>query len=227
MFGAVFKRVIPSLAAERYRWRHDGLIHCIEARRGKSFTMTEIIRWCVVHRYPVVTNIRSIDFYRLGLQMTQDGAFSMFVDALAWMQQNITFAKGWDDLLTAHDCFVVLDEVSRLFDAQAKKYGRGAPAVVEEFLQQSRKVRVTIWLATQSFEWVDKRVTQLVDLMWMARKENWKRRKDAEGRPVPKAFWLYALDPGGAGKSENVRRDHADFVIKVPFSLRTATLYNS
>lgn len=223
MLGPLLKKVIPSLAAERYDFKHDGLIHMLEGRRGrgKSYSMTCLTKWCAENRMPVITNTRSIDFYKLAILLAKEGSFKTVLEALVWFKQNIKFVKQWDDVLVAHDCVIILDEVSRLFDARARKKEDVVPGVVFEFFQQSRKVRVTSWLGTQSMEWVDRRIVQLVDLLWLARKEIDKNTG------LPSHFWLYGLDPGGVGKSDNVARDFADYRMTIPFELRIARLYNS
>lgn len=223
MIGGFLKRIAPTHAASWYEFQHDGLIHFLEGRRGrgKSYTMTEFTRRAAVQRRPVRTNTQSIDYYRLGLRLAADGDFPSLADALEWLYENVRFLRHWDDLLTVYDEYVLIDEVTRLFEARAGFSAQRTPPVVYEWFQQSRKAKATIILAGQSFEWLDKKIAQLVDLFWQTRREDDKRT----GKPLH--IWLYGLDPGGAGRAENVNRQYADFKQRLAFRLDTARLYNS
>lgn len=223
MIGGFLKRVAPTHAAAWYRFHHDGLIHFLEGRRGrgKSYAMTEFTRLAAVQRRGVVTNTQSIDYYRLGLRLAADGDFPSLRAALVWLHEHVRFARHWDDLLTVYDEYVFLDEVTRLFEARAGFSAQRTPPVVYEWFQQSRKARATVVLAGQSFEWLDKKIAQLVDLFWQT------RREDDRRTGLPAYIWLYGLDPGGAGRTENLGRHSADFKQRLRFSLDTARLYDS
>lgn len=229
MIGGFLKGLAPTAGAQRYRFRHDGLIHFMEGRRGrgKSYNLTELMRWCAVNRIECRTNVRSIDYYRLAVQLTAAGAFNNLYDSLVWLRDNIKYLDSWDDLLQSYDCVVIIDEVTRLFEGRAGFQTQKTPPVVYEWFQQSRKFRCTIWVAGQSFEWVDKKLAQLVDLLWLCRKKTTNKRKAPDGTPAPTEFYMYGLDPGGAGKSDKVIRNSADYILRNPFKVEVATLYNS
>jgi hypothetical protein len=229
MIGNILKALAPTAGAQRYTWKHDGLIHFMEGRRGrgKSYNLTDLMRWCAHNRIELRTNVRSIDYYRLALQLTSEGAFANLYDALCWLRDNIRYLNTWDDLLESYNCIVVIDEVTRLFDGRAGFQAQKTPPVVYEWFQQSRKFRCTIWVAGQSFEWVDKKLAQLVDLLWLCRKLPHKKLKAPDGTPTPIEFYMYGMDPGGAGKSDKVTRASADFILRNRFRVEVATLYNS
>ena len=229
MIGGIIKSLAPTAGALRYRWRHDGLIHYMEGRRGrgKSYNLTELLRFCAVNRIQCRTNVRSVDYYRLALQLTATNVFPNLLEALEWLRDNVIYLNTWDDLLESYDCIVIIDEVTRLFEGRAGFQTQKTPPVVYEWFQQSRKFRCTIWVAGQSFEWVDKKLAQLVDLLWLCRKLPDKKLKAPDGTPAPREFYMYGTDPGGAGKTDKVNRSSADFILRNPFRVEVATLYNS
>ena len=208
MFGNIVKSLAPTAGALRYTFRHDGLIHFMEGRRGrgKSYNLTELLRYCAVQRLQCRTNVRSIDYYRLALQLTSEGVFTDLLQAMEWLRDNIIYLNTWDDLLESYNCIVIIDEVTRLFEGRPGFAAQKTPSVVYEWFQQSRKFRCTVWVAGQSFEWVDKKLAQLVDLLWLCRKLPHKKLKAPDGTPLPIEFYMYGLDPGGAGKSDKVSR---------------------
>lgn len=229
MIGSLFKGLAPTAGALRYRWRHDGLIHFMEGRRGrgKSYNLTELLFWCATNRVEVRTNVRSVDYYRLAMLLAAAGVFSNGYDAMVWLRDNVRYLDTWDDLLESYDCIIIIDEVTRLFEGRAGFQAQKTPSVVFEWFQQSRKFRCTVWVAGQSFEWVDKKLAQLVDLVWFCRKTTHKRLKAPDGTPLPTQFYMYGVDPGGAGKSDKLNRKSADFILTNPFRVEVAKLYNS
>lgn len=229
MIGSLFKHLAPTAGAIRYKWKHDGLIHCMEARRGrgKSYNLTDLVHWCATNRVQVRSNVRSIDYVRLAFQLCMDGSFNSVRGAAEWLQNNVIYLDTWDDLLTSYDCIVIIDEATRLFEGRKGMQAQPTPPVIYEWLQQCRKFRVTVWLATQSFEWLDKKVAQLVDVLWLCRKRTSPKLKAPDGTPLPTHFYMYGLDPGGAGNTESVVRKRADFVSQRLFRREIATLYDS
>jgi hypothetical protein len=227
MFSNIIKMLAPVHAAQRYDWTHDGYLHCLEARRGrgKSYSLADLTLNAMRLKVPVVTNSRSIDYYRLALMGCQRGYFQTLAEAITWLAANVRFADTWDDVILSHNCFVILDEATRSFGNRMGD--RKAPEIVYEWFRQSRKVRCTVWLAVQSFEWLDKRIAQLVDLLWVVRREDVRRRRGDLRPPVPARFHVYGVDPGGAGKLDNISRGGADYVMTVPFALPVAQLYDS
>ncbi len=229
MFQAAFKKFMPTLGAARYTIKTDGLIHFVEARRGrgKSYFLCKVMAWCVRNKVRIVTNSQSVDFYRVALMCTQLKVFDNLLEALEWCDENVVFAAHWDDLLTAHDCMVVLDEVTRLFEGRNGFGAQRTPAIMYDWVQQSRKVRVTIYMAGQSFGWIDKKIAELVDILWVARKVSSTKIRNPDGTPQPSHFYLYGKDPRGAGETHNVTRNMPDYIMSYPFELQIANLYNS
>jgi hypothetical protein len=229
MIGAIIKTFAPAAGAQRYYWRHDGLIHFMEGRRGrgKFYNLTELMRWCAHNRIQCRTNVRSVDYYRLALQLADEGAFNNFYESLLWLRDNIIYLDTWDDLLQSYNCIIIIDEVTRLFEGRAGFQVQKIPSVIYEWFQQSCKFCCTIWVAGQSFEWVDKKLAQLVDILWLCRKLPHKKLKAPDGTATPVEFYMYGLDPGGAGKSDKVSRSSADFILRNRFRVEVATLYNS
>lgn len=224
MIGALLKKSMPHLFAERYTFTHDEALHLLEARRGrgKSYTLTWFVWQAVAMRRPVWMNF-TVDLYRLALQAKMRGLFPTVDEAMAWVSENVRLLRTWDDLLVTFDGFVLLDEAARIFDSRHRSR---IPQVVLEWSQLSRRSRVTIFLASQSFDWLDVRLRQLADTLWMVRKIQGKPRKDGT-RPLPRSFIAYGLDPWAKGLSESVIRDHADRKMEIPFSLRIAQLYDT
>ncbi len=219
MPGGFFKRVLPTLSAQRLSPGHDGRMHLLEGRRGrgKSYTMTYWLRQFVLARVPVVCNF-GVDRYRLAVHAYMAGSFSAMGEAMEWTHTNVRTAKSWDDIFLAYNGGVIIDEAVRIFDSRNKK---AAPAVAFEWTQQSRKFRLTLILASQSFDWLDVRIRQLSDLLWQLRKETNKKTG------LPTRFWAYGLDPWAQGLSESAVRSHADFQMRIKFDPAIATLYDS
>lgn len=228
VIGAMLKGLFPTAGAVSYRFGHDGLLHALEARRGrgKSYLMTQLVLDLAARRVRMVTNTASLDFYRMALYLVQRGAFPSMVEALGWFAVNVRFARTWDDIFTAYDAVVIFDEATRLFDGR-KGMAVRVPMLFFEWAKQSRKMRCTTYFITHSLEWLDKRVTQLLDMFWQVRKVSDKNARAPDGTPLPVRFYAYGIDPGGAGRVENVGRATADFVVTVPFRRRVAECYDS
>lgn len=224
MIGGLLRKAMPTTFAERRTLRHDGELHLLEARRGrgKSYGLTSWARAAVLQRVPVVANF-GLDRYRLAVQAYMAGAFPDLGSAMVWTAANVRIIDSWDGLVRTHHSLLLIDEVSRVFDSRH----RTAPPVAFEYFQQSRKLGMTIVLASQSFDWLDVRIRQLADVLWLVRKEDEKRPKGSKAPAVPRAFYWYGLDPWAAGLSESVLRDRADFLVTLPFIRDVATLYNT
>lgn len=214
-----FKRFIPTIAAEPYNVGHDHKFHLLEARRGrgKSYFLMFWVRWCVMHRVPVRCNF-AVNKYRLAVQATmqQGGDFREWQK---WIEKHVIYLRSWDDVLTAHNEVVILDESSRLFDSRNRA---AVKPVVYEWAQLSRHLRLTLVLASQSFDWLDVRMRQLADTLWLVRKVMNKQRTQ------PIEFWAYGFDPFAQGLTSDVTRQSGmDYRMKIPFALDTATLYDT
>lgn len=213
------KRFIPTIAAEKYQVGHDHKFHLLEARRGrgKSYWLTYWVRWCAMNRVPVRMNF-AVDHYRLAVQcqMVNGGDFWEWQ---AWVEENVRYLATWDDVLTAHNEVIILDEASRLFDSRNRQ---AVKPVMFEWAQLSRHLRLTLVFASQSFDWLDIRMRQLADTLWLVRKVLNKERT------MPLEFWAYGFDPFAEGlTSEVTRQTGMDYRMSIPFVLDTATLYDT
>ncbi len=75
-------------------------------------------------------------------------------------------------------------------------------------------------------EWIDKKVGQLVDIMWVTRKVASKKFKAPDGTALPLRIMLYGTDPGGAGRTDQVRRNIANQIVRLNFRREIAQSYN-
>lgn len=197
--------LFPHLAAAKSTGlAADERMHLLEGRRGrgKSYTLTAMTKQFIGEHKKVYTNIRSLDYYRLAVQLTMAKRFPSLYVALAWMNDNVKFIRTWDDVLESHGGVMILDEASRLFHAQ-RGQGLSVPPIVYEWFRQSRHFRMSIFLATQDFNWIDGKIASLVDIFWSVRKVVGADRN-------PTGFWLYGLDSGGAGSYRDIDRRKPD-----------------
>lgn len=220
MLSALFRRSIPTLAAQRYRpGPLDGRIHLVEGRRGrgKSYLMTYwTFRAWSLH-IPVLTNW-SMDVYRAAILLAVRGVFPRASVAYEWLS-DVGWRRivSWDDVFQAMDAWVMLDEAHHYVDSRAFK---DTPKEFLAWLQQSRKVGASVVMASQSFEFLDVRVRRLSDVLWQARVVPGK-----DG--TPREFYYYGLDPWIQGYSDEVLRDRADYLMRVPFDRQIAALYDT
>jgi Zonular occludens toxin (Zot) len=221
MLSGLLKKIAPTHAAKPYRMAHDAKFHMFEARRGrgKSYSLTQWAFAAALVGVPIRANF-TINYYWMSLELCKAGKFKSLVSAFEWCVNNIVRIQTWDDLLLSYDCVVLLDEVNRLYDAKATR-DNAAPKVAFEWLQQSRKMLVTVVFAAQGFDWLDVRIRQLADVLWRAKKEMHPKYDDKILN-----FWNYGSDPFQNGLNAQIVRD-ADFKMKVPFSIAKARLYNT
>lgn len=220
--NGIVSGLFPHLSAKKGAYLSpDGRMHLLEGRRGrgKSYTLTALTKQFVGSHIRVYTNIRSLDYYRMAVQLTSEGRFPSLSIALAWMSRNVIFIRDWDDILQSYGGVLILDEASRLFHSQ-RGQGVEVPAIVYEWFRQSRHFGMTIFLATQDFNWIDGKVASLVDVFWSVRKIN-------GARNIPVGFWLYGLDSGGAGSYRNIDRRRPDRKAYYPTDPLVFPLYNT
>ena len=224
MIAGLLKRAAPTAFAERYKMGHDSRFHLFEARRGrgKSYTLTVWALECLRKGVPVTLNYE-LDLYFCSLQLKRMGDPRALTEIYDWLELNVQFARGWDDVFTAYDRLVILDECNRTFRASAGK--DDAPAVAYEWLQQSRKFRQTVIFAAQGFDWLPPRVRQLADTLWRSKRVD-TRASVVAGARVPERFWIYGGDPWEQGLNKSVQRS-ADLVMTTPFDMRVARCYRS
>lgn len=220
MIRQYLQSVLPHLAADRVGPRHDGGLQLFEGRRGrgKSYALMGYVRMAIKGRHPLRLNF-DVDRYRLAVQAFMRREFPSMGAAMEWVHANVRTVSTWDELIMGGNAVILLDESSRIFDSRA----RGAiPQVALEWLQQSRKLHLTIVLAAQSFDWLDVRVRQLADTLWLT-----KRAGTRSINVPPTAVYAYGVDPWASGLSETAARRDAHSLMVVPFDLSLAQCYNS
>jgi len=218
---SILLKLFPHLAAPAAPLRADGKMHLFEGRRGrgKTYTMTALTKQFISEKRRVYTNVRSLDYYRMAVQLTQEKHFPSLVAALRFMAENVKFVRTWNDVVEAFDGVLMLDEASRMFHSH-RGQGLQVPAIVYEWFRQSRHFKMTIILATQDFNWIDNKLASLVDVFWLVKKE-----VDKEGNPV--RFWLYGQDSGGAGSFRDIERRKPDRKASYPALSRIYPLYDT
>ncbi|MFC6593090.1 zonular occludens toxin domain-containing protein [Deinococcus lacus] len=224
MIGNLLKRAAPTHFATKYELGHDRAFHLLEARRGrgKSYTMAYWALKVARKKVPVVANFH-FNHDWLARQLVKDKVFKSIDEALDWCAENIRFVNTWDEIMLSYDCLILLDEVNRLFDSQDRSKDEKAPKVVFEWLQLSRRNRITLVFAAQSMDWLTPRVRQLFDNLWRAKKELYPKGRL---RGQIKQFWLYGADPWSKGLNAGVVRD-ADYKATIPFDAAIFRLYDT
>lgn len=223
MIGTLLKRTAPTHFAQPYTLEHDGNFHLLEARRGrgKSYTMAYWALQAARQKIGTCSNFH-INHWHMALRLVSEAIWPSLDDAYNWCVDNIRYIDNWDDVMTAYDCLILLDEVNRLFDAKDSKEDR-VPRVVFEWLQLSRRNKITLVFAAQSMDWLNVRVRQLFDNLWRAKKELHTRGKL---RGQIKQFWLYGADPWANGLNAEVIRN-ADYKARILFDPRIYRLYDT
>lgn len=220
MIGNLLKKSSPTHFATAYKLSHDKTFHLLEARRGrgKSYTMSYWSLQCALKGVGTVANFH-INGYWMAAELYKANKFPTLDAALEWTRANIRYVDTWDEVMLAYDCLVLIDEVNRLFDAQFRSKEDSVPKVVFEWLQLSRRNKITLVFAAQSMDWLNTRVRQLFDLLWRAKKEMGKNG-------TIKRFWLYGADPWSKGIGGDTVRG-ADYKASIPFDKRIFRLYNT
>jgi hypothetical protein len=220
MIAGLLKRVAPTHFAAKYSQSLDGSFNLYEARRGrgKSYAMAAWARVAVRANRPVLANFWLSQQF-LAYEHLKAGHSKNLTEAMNWCALNVRQVSSWDEVITAYDCLILLDEVNRLFDMTDTSKDVKAPRVVFEWLQQSRKHKNTLVFAAQSMDWLTPRVRQLFDRLWRAKKE-----LDKKGRIT--RFYAYGSDPWAKGLGASAVRD-ADFIMSLPFDERIYRLYNT
>lgn len=213
-----FKRALPTYFAEYKRWTHDGLFHLLHARRGrgKTYNMCDLANAGVSAHVPIIGNIE-FNHAALARVARSRGAFPTTAAAFAWIEKNVIFTNDIDKIMLAYDSIVLLDETQRDFNINNRSRDVRVPDVFLEWLEQSRKHKVTICFASQSFDWLDLHTKQLADVLWESRRVGRDR--------APLGFYCYGTDPKGAGGS--LDKNDTSMIIKTPFNLQVAQTYNT
>lgn len=223
MIGNLLKRAAPTHFAAPYKLGHDKTFHLLEARRGrgKSYSMAVWALECAKQRVGTVANFH-LNHYWIAHELMKAGVWHDHDDCLAWCEQNIRYVDTWDQIMLAYDCLVLVDEVNRLFDSQFRSKEDSVPKVVFEWLQLSRRNKITLVFAAQSMDWLNTRVRQLFDLLWRAKKEMGTGRKSQSIQ----RFWLYGADPWSKGLNNDAQRN-ADYKVVINFRKEYFRLYDT
>lgn len=224
MFRMIANMFSQTHGAELYRFSHDKQIHLMEARRGrgKSYNLMALFLYFATQKIPIITNTSGINFQYVAYYLMRRRVHKSISDCYDWLEENVTYARTWDNLLEAHDCAVLIDECQNIFPAKPADSTVKTPSIMYGFFQQSRKVGVTVWLLTQELPAVVTRVRVLVDWVWVVRKVQAKNSK------IPQGFWMYGIDPGGAGQVDKISRTaNFEYKISTPFTIEVAQTYNT
>jgi hypothetical protein len=214
----MLRKRFPSIFAEVGVWTHDGLFHLLHGRRGrgKTYNMTAFVNNLVQAHVPVVGNIR-FDLYRLAARAKAVGAFETLGDALDFTHERVTFTNDIEVIMSMYDGGVCLDEMQQDFSNKHTSKADRMPSVFLEWMEQSRKHKITLMYASQSFDWLDRHTKQLADRLWES------RRIGKDGAPTE--FWCYGVDPKGA--SGNVDHDAVEYKLVSKFDIDVARTYST
>jgi hypothetical protein len=229
----MFGKFAPAHYAEPYVITHDGTLNLVEARRGrgKSYGAVMIALAWLKERLPAIqsgaaphakiyTNNR-FNLRRMALHCCQQGWIDGHAKALKLLSEIIIYFKEWNDLLTSYDSLILCDEANRNLNT----YDNGKDVqvlmlTVHDWLQQTRKHKLTLWFFVQYLDWIKPQVKMLMDRLWRA-----KRVRDKK-TGIPKYFPWYGSDPFANGVGSEVVR-HADFKMKFMFKVELARIYDS
>lgn len=235
MLKDLLSRFAPVHGAEPYVPGHDGTLNLVEARRGrgKSYGAVEIACLWLEEVMPgilagvrphsrIYTNNR-FDLVRLAYHLLRKKIFSNLEHAVAVLRERVVYVTGWMQILTAYDSLILMDEANRNLNT----YDNGAAAqklmlLVHDWLQQTRKHKLTLWFFVQYLDWIKPQLRFLMDRLWRAKVV---RDKKKPGKP-PKYFPWYGSDPFGNGVGAAIVR-RADFKLRFDFDIRRARIYNS
>lgn len=225
----IFGGAAPTHYAQPYWPTHDETLNLVEARRGrgKSYGAVFIMLEWIRERYnnlsqfsKIITNIE-INERAFALLLCKEGIINSFVESLKFVRTRIVVSRIWDDYLTAYDSLIIMDEANR----NLNNYNNGKEAqqfmlVCHDWLQQTRKHRLTLYFLTQDISWMKGQVLSLADRLWRA-----KRVRKSKNSQEVKTFPWYGSDPYSKGR-ENLNRN-ADFKMRFPFKMEIARCYDT
>lgn len=220
-------------AAEKYWPTHDGTLNVVEARRGRGKTYGTVmiaVEW-LRERLPafragtaefsrVYTNIR-FNRRRLALLLCLYGICTSHTEALEIVDTRIVYCDSWDEMLIAYDSLILMDEANRNLNVyDSAKGSQELMLTVHDWLQQTRKHKLTMYYLVQDLDWLKPQLISLCDRLWRA------KRVRIKGTNKVKYFPWYGGDPFAKGKGEAVVR-RADFKMKFIFDLKLAQVYDT
>lgn len=220
-------------AAEKYWPEHDGTLNVVEARRGRGKTygvLKIILEWfrnrikairAGTAKYAkVYTNVK-IHRRRFALALCLFGVCDSHVEALELVDKRIVYCESWDEMLIAYDSLIVMDEANRNLNVyDSGKSNQALMLTVHDWLQQTRKHKLTMYYLVQDLDWLKPQVVSLCDRLWRA------KRVRIKGTQKVRYFPWYGGDPFAKGKGAEVVR-RADFKMKFDFDLRLAMAYDT
>ena len=114
-----------------------------------------------------------------------------------------------------------MDEANRNLDIyDSAKNSQNLMKTVHDWLQQTRKHKLTLWFFVQDVAWIKSQVLALCDRLWRA------KRVRVKGTQMIKYFPWYGGDPFSKGKGSTLSRG-VDFKMRFDFDLWTARCYNT
>lgn len=231
----LFGKHAPTHLAEQVEISHDQFLNLVEARRGrgKSYGMVRIALLWLIKRLPamlsgaapyakVYTN-NVFNLRRMALWLCQHGYFSCLVDCWEFLKERVIYVTEWDQVLTAYDSLILMDEANRNLNVyDSSKDNQRLMLTVHDWLQQTRKHKLTLFFFCQDVEWVKPQLRSLMDRLWRAKRVRNKKTG------IPKYFPWYGSDPFAKGKSKDGSLNRAaDFKMRFDFDLDIARIYDS
>ncbi len=229
----MFAKHAPTHYAEVYSLTHDEFLNLVEARRGrgKSYGAVEIALAFLKEMLPgimggtrpftkIYTNNR-FNLRRMALYICKMGWCPSYAYALHLLEERVVYLTGWDEVLTAYDSLILMDEANRNINVyDSSKEAQQLMLTVHDWLQQTRKHKLTLWFFVQDVEWIKPQLRQLMDRLWRA-KRVWNK-----GRKTIKSFPWYGGDPFAKGKGEAISRG-TDWKMRFQFKLDVARIYDT
>lgn len=229
----MFAKHAPTHHAEKYWPAHDEFLNVGEARRGrgKSYGATVITlewfreRWAGIVSGAdqfgrVFSNIRFHHHY-MALLLCREKIAASLEQAKKVLLERLIFVDSWHQILTAYNSLIIIDEANRNFNVyDMSKKAQEIMVCIHDWLQQTRKHKLTIWFLVQDVEWLKSQVLSLMDRLWRA------KRVRIKGTMKIKYFPWYGGDPYSKGKSGPLSRS-ADMKMKFDFDMWYARCYDT
>jgi hypothetical protein len=229
----LFRNSAPVHVAEKYRVAHDETLNLVEARRGrgKSYGAVKIAALWLLERWDdILSGVKAwikvysnIKFHlrRMAYVLLKMGVPGTLQEVWGVLKERVVYVNAWDQLLTAYDSLVLVDEANRnLNQMDMSKAAQQHMMVVHDWLQQTRKHALTLWFFVQDISWIKSAVLALTDRLWRA------KRVRKKGTAQVRYFPWYGGDPFSKGKGAEISR-RADFKMRFDFDLWTARCYDT
>ena len=221
----------PTHYAEVYTLAHDKTLNLVEARRGRGKSygavkialsfLKELIPTAGTRPHAKVYANNKFNVRRMALYICQQGWMDSHAAALEFISERVVYITSWLDVLTAYDSLILMDEANRNLNVYDNgKDNQVLMIAVHDWLQQTRKHKLTLWFFVQNLEWIKPQLKMLMDRLWRAKRVMNKKTK------MVKSFPWYGSDPFGNGVGAAIVRN-ADFKMRWPFELEIARMYDT